>query len=200
MDNFTISVNKYWRDFGKIASGKKIIIAIVLVGSFLFGISAPIFMANVGQPAKVVPSPTPVPIPASVDLSTKLNTVTSGNTFTATINVNSPNQGVEAADFVVNFDPNYLKVATISSGNYFGIYPVKTTEDSVVRISGMANLVKNKFIIPIGRGTVAAIQFETLSATNSTKITFDREKTIVASKGQNILDSNKITDLEVSIK
>ena len=120
-----------------------------------------------------------------------------GATFSAILNINSPNQGVEAADFVVSFDPDYLKVATISAGNYFGIYPVKQIEKDRVKISGIANLVNDKFIIPIGRGTIGSIVFETLDATTSTQISFDREKTIVASGGKNILD--QITNLEVRI-
>lgn len=200
MSDFNITVAKYLRDFSKIGLKRKLVILAILVGSFIFGISAPIFLNNMGQPVKVVPSPTPIPVPASAEISAKVKEISAGNTFSATINVNSPNQGVEAADFVVNFDPNYLKVSTISSGNYFGLYPIKNADEGSVKISGIANLVNNKFIIPIGRGTIGTIMFQTLSATESTQISFDREKTIVASKGQNILDPNKITDLNISIK
>lgn len=206
MDNFTIAVNRYLREFKEIGKKQKILILAVLIGSLLFGLFLPVAINNLSslKPPKITPSPTPIPIPAVISLSTDLpagkagkNEVETDATFSATININSVNQGVEAADFVINFDPDYLSVATVSSGNYFGLYPVKEIGADSVKISGIANLVDNKFIIPIGKGVIAKIVFETLSATESTKISFDREKTIVASGGKNILD--RITNLEVRI-
>jgi len=202
MDNFSNLVNYYFREFKKIGKKQQMIIIAVLIGAFIFGISLPVGINKFStyQPAKVLPSPTPIPLPAVISISSDKVEIKRGATFSATININSPNQGVEAADFVVDFDPDYLSVATISAGNYFGLYPVKTFEKGKAKISGIANLVNNKFIIPVGKGKIGSIVFEALSATDSTKITFDREKTIVASGGKNILDLEKITDLIVSIK
>lgn len=202
MDNFTIAVNKYLRDFGKIGKRKKVIILAILAGSFFFGIFMPITVTNLSykKPTLPIPSPTPIPLPASLTVTSDKRQAALNDTFIATINIDSPNQGVEAADFVVNFDPEILRVATVSGGNYFGLYPVKTAENDNVKISGIANLVNNKFIIPKGRGTAGSITFEALSATDSTKISFDREKTIVASGGKNILDMEKIADLDIIIK
>ena len=202
MDNFEVSVNKYLRDFGKIGLRQKIFIIAILLGSLIIGISVPFLINNLSykRPTAALPSPTPIPIPASLSITSGNNSITLGATFSATLNINSPNQGVEAADFVVNFDPKFLKVATVSGGNYFGLYPLNSADLDKVKISGIANLVNKKFIIPIGRGIAGNITFKAISATTSTQITFDREKTIVASKGENILDQNKITDLTISIK
>lgn len=202
MDNFQGLVNKYLRDFKKIDQKKQIIIIAILIGSFVFGILIPVAVSNLTykKSALPAPSPTSIPIPASLTLSADSASVKLGATFSATININSPNQGVDAADFIVDFDPQYLKVATVSGGNYFGLFPVKSATESAVKITGIANLVNNRFIIPIGEGTIGTITFQTLSATGNTDIKFDREKTIVASKGENILDQNKITDLQIMIK
>lgn len=202
MDNFSILVNRYLREFRKIKKGQQVIIIAVLAGIFTFGFLLPfgINKFSTYKPSKPLPLPTPIPIPAEISLNADKKVLTSGATFSAIININSPNQGVEAADIVVDFDPNYLSVATVSAGNYFGQYPVKETGSGFVKISGIANLVNNKFIIPIGKGTIGSIIFETLSATGNTKISFDREKTIVAAGGKNILDQSKITDLQVIIK
>ncbi len=202
MDKFTVLINKFLHDFKKIGQQQKIIIISILVGSFLVGILLPPVLNNLSNPKIKLPppSPTPIPIPASLSLTSDKSNIKLGATFSATLNINSPNQGVEAADFVVNFDPKILKVATVSGGNYFGLYPVKAIEKDKVKISGIANLVNDKFIIPIGRGTIGSIVFQSLVATPSTQISFDREKTIVASKGENILDLNNILDLKVSIK
>lgn len=202
MDKFSILVDKFIRDFKKIGKKQKIVIISILAGSFLVGIFLPAIITNLSSPKikRPPPSPTPILIPASLSLTSDKNNIKLGTTFSAILNINSPNQGVEAADFVVNFDPKYLKVATVSAGNYFSLYPVKAIEKDNVKISGTANLLKDKFIIPIGRGTVGTIVFESLAATPSTQISFDREKTIVASKGKNILDQNNITDLQIVVK
>lgn len=202
MDNFSIAVNKYLRDFAKISNRGKIIIFAVLAASFFFGIGVPFLVNNNSsyKPSKPIPIPTPIPLPAIISLSAGNTQIENGATFSAVISINSPNQGVDAADFEIKFDPNYLTVATVSGGNYFGLYPVTTILNDKVKISGIANLVNNKFIIPVGRGTIGTIVFKTLKSTPNIQITFDRTKTIVASKGQNILDPGKITDLTLSIK
>lgn len=202
MDKFSLSINKFLRDFKNIGQKQKIVIISILVGSFLVGIFLPAIINNISNPKIKIPtpSPVPIPIPATLSLTTDISNIKLGATFSATLNINSPNQGVEAADFVINFDPDFIKVATISSGNYFGIYPMKSAEKDKVKISGIANLVNDKFIIPMGSGTIGSIVFESLAATPSTQLSIDREKTIVASKGENILDPGKITDLNVSIK
>lgn len=192
------AVKTYLTQFKKLERNAKILIIAILIGSFFIGVIGQIGYRKLAYKPFPIPSPTSIPTPASISLTSNSAEVETGATFSATIKINSPNQGVEAADFVVLFDPDYLKVATVSSGNFFGVYPVKKTETNSVKISGMANLIDNKIIIPKGEGTVGTITFEALAATESTKISFDKEKTIVASGGKNIL--GKITDLEISIK
>lgn len=204
MDKFTVLVNHFLRDFKKIGKKQKVIIISILIGCFLAGIYLPSFINNFPKPKIKITAPNatpaPVPIPASLSVTSENSQISLGATFSATIKIDSPNQGVEAADFVLNFDPLYLKVATISSGTYFGLYPLKEIQEDKVKISGLANLVNDKFIIPLGSGIVGSIVFEPLAATDSTKISFDREKTIVASGGKNILDMQKISDLKITIK
>lgn len=192
------AVKTYLKQFKKLGRNAKILIIAILIGSFFIGIAAQTGYQKLTYQPQPPPSPTSIPAPASISLTSNSKEIETGATFSATIKISSPNQGVEAADFVVSFDPDYLKVATVSSGNFFGVYPVKKAETNSVKISGMANLIDNKIIIPKGEGTIGNITFEALAATESTKISFDKEKTIVANGGKNIL--GEISDLQISIK
>lgn len=194
------AVNKYWKEFKKLPLNAKIIITAILIGSFFIGIIIQIGSQKLTTRQVSIPFPTPtlIPIPAEVFLSTDKKEVMVNTTFSATINLNSHDTGVEAADFVLSYDRDYLKVATISSGNFFSLYPVKKIEDDSIQISGMANLLEDRIVVPRGEGLVGTIVFEALAATESTKISFDREKTIVANGGKNILGG--IKDLIITIK
>lgn len=193
-------IKKYILDFAKVGKKEKVTITAILVASLLIGITAPVGFQKLTY--KPIPTPPPIPtiipIPATLALAAEKKEYELGATFAATIVINSPNQGVDAGDFVVNFDPDYLAVDSLEMGNYFGLYPIKLAEDNFIKVSGLANLVNNRFIVPKGQGTVATIIFSTQAATESTAITFDKNKTIVASDGKNIL--GKITDLAISIK
>lgn len=189
----------YLQQFLKLGKKEKIIIIAILVGCFFFGLAIPTAVQKIAYKPSPTPLPTPteIPLPASLKLITDKKEIELGATFSAVLELDSPNQGVEAADFVIDFDPNYLKIATISSGNYFGVFPVKEIGTNSAQLSGMANLVNNQIVIPKGKGIVGSFIFEALEATESTKIKFDREKTIVASGGKNIVE--QINDLTLQI-
>ncbi len=155
---------------------------------------------------------TPTPLPtgqitktapeanAVVSLTSDKKSVSTGETFTVSLNLDSGKSNVEAADFVITFDNNFLAAREIKQGSFFGVLPVKNIENSRVKISGMANLVGETIIVPKGKGEVAAIVFEPLRATENTVIKIDPTETIVASAGKNILDQTKTTDLNIEIK
>ncbi len=197
------AAKKYYKEFKKLPLISKIIITAILIGSFFVGIIGQIGYQKLTAREIVptsTPTPTPIQIPAKVSLTAETKEIETGATFSVSINLNSPDVGVEAADFVINFDGEVLKVATISSGSFFGLYPVKKISSDSVQISGMATLVDDRLIIPKGEGLVGSIIFEAQTATESTKISFNREKTIVANGGKNILDIRSIKDLNISIK
>lgn len=204
MEKVSKIMERFLLDFKKLPKKNQHLILIVLIICFVIGIASPNIITSVAKIGvkKTVqnPSPTPIPIPATLSLDTDKKDLKQGDAFEVTISINSPNQGVEAADFVVKFDPDYLSVATISAGNYFGAYPITQSEKGSVRLSGVATLNNTTLNIPKGRGAVGTIFFTADKTAVSTNIYFDREKTIVANNGKNILDLNKITDLKISIR
>jgi hypothetical protein len=180
-----------------------LILVLCFVGAFLLSYGYIKYASQKGAAISLSPTPQAVaPITSSVSLAlvADKNIIEKGTTFSAEIQIDSGNTQIEAADFVVSFDPAFLQPRKIQEGKFFGALPVMTLEKDFVKISGMASLVGDTIVVPKGKGTVATIVFETNQATESTAIKIDREKTIIASKGVNILDTKKITDLTVGIK
>ena len=180
---------QFLADFRKISKKGKILVYAILAFSFIVGIIASIISFNLFK------NP---PSTAILKLTADKTSVSKGDTFTATLNIDSQDWGVEAADLVLNFDPQYLKVTAVSPGNFFKVYPLKKIEESRVKLSGVANFVNNTFIIPKGTGTITSLTFQTLASTSKTTISIDKQATIVASAGKNILGNT--TNLAVSIK
>lgn len=205
------TLKKYLRELKKVGGREKAIIVSILLASFAIGIVGSYAYKNLSKPTtyntstslsaspQLTTSPAPLPKTALLSLMSDANQLSVGNKFDITLKLNSGNLGVEAADFVVNFDSNYLIVASVSTGTFFKNYPINTTGDNFVKLSGVADFTEKSVIVPKGEGNVATITFETLQATESTKIAFDKVKTIIAASGQNILDNGKLEDLKISI-
>ncbi len=204
MKNLVKLWQKYIRDFKKIGKRERIIIAFILLVAFVIGITGSYAYKNIisQRPAtndQRQISPTPLPKTSLVTLVGSDKNPAMGDQIDVKLNLNSGDLGVEAADFVVNFDPDYLKVVNVTKGTFFKNYPINTTGENFVKISGVADFTEKAVVVPKGEGTVATITFETLDATESTKIEIDNIKTIIASGGQNILDVNSLENLTLGI-
>jgi len=193
--------------FAKLGKKERLSIVAILVVAFILGLLGSVVFKNLRSSSSLLParqklsgqvSPPPA-TPATLSLKTKDNKVENGQSFRVEIYLDSPDQGVEAADFVVTFDPMYLSVEDAVEGNYFKNYPINNTHDNFVKLSGVATLENNTVIVPKGDGIVGTITFTALKNTTNTSVKFDRVKTIVASAGTNILDQQKIVDLNISI-
>ncbi len=188
-------LSKLILEFNSVGKKEKIFIFIILISCFLLGTIYPVLSARTlsNKPSDIASNQTLLTLKSSA----KQTQV--GKSFTVTIFLNSGKQGVEAADIVINFDPKYLKAASISTGPYFKLYPQKIVENSFVKISGTASYENNTLFISKGSGIVAEVEFKALSKTDSTQIALDKDKTIIASAGKNIWDK-KIASLSLKIK
>lgn len=198
--NIREGIINYWRkvqkDLRNIGRKQKIIILVVLAGCLVIGLLLP-FIYRTFLSVKSGIKTNLKPVKLSLIMINK--PVKSGETFTANIFLSSPDSGVEAADFVVKFDPNVLKGTNIATGNFFREYPIKETSTDSIKVSGIATLVEDTFLIPKGEGSVATITFQTLKPAAKTVVSFDREKTIIASDGKNVLEKKNISDLQITI-
>jgi len=199
--NIREGIINYWgkvqKDLRKIGRKRKIIIGAVLAGCLVIGLLMPfIYRAFLSVKSGAKTNLKPV----KLSLTPTKQTVKSGETFMTNIFLSSPDSGVEAADFVVKFDPNFLKATNIATGNFFREYPIKEISTDSIKVSGIATLVEDTFLIPKGEGIVATITFQTLKPAVKTVVSFDREKTIIASDGKNVLEKKNIGDLEITIK
>lgn len=184
----------------RVNKNQKIIIGIILVSAFTLGILFPSVLRNTFTRQTGQQQAAPLPKTSTLSLTGAKNRLIVGENFTVLINLDSKNQGVEAADFVMNYDPAYLKVDKVATDTFFKSYPINTYDGNSVRISGVAFFDGKKLSIPKGKGTVGIITFTTVAATPKTTVTFDRTKTIIAANGQNILNPSGVTDLTVAIQ
>lgn len=184
------SLKMYWRQLQKVGQKEKIIIICLLLFSFMFGFGGAVVIGlypltkNITRSSSI---PTPTLYPASVMLTTLTKTVTRGNPIDVSINLSTPDLGTEAGDFILYFDPKFLRVDHITTGDFYSQYPVNKVENNFVKISGIASYINNKITIPKGNGTIATITFVPLAPTPRTLLYFDPDKTIVASNGQNTI-------------
>lgn len=132
-------------------------------------------------------APKSQPASATLSLIVDKQVLPEDTLFTATIILDSPNQPVQAGDFIVIFDPSYLTVLDVVPGTYFRSFPIKKWGESSVHISGVALLTKTSVKAPIGKADVGKIIFKTRAPTLSTSIAFDTAQTVVAANGKNIL-------------
>lgn len=198
-----LTLKKSISEYKKLSLKQKLYLGVIFTAVFLVGLSASYLYQK--SSANTIPKnmtktvTTPIPsLPAQLALLLDSKEVTRGSTFSAQIIINSPTTGVDAADFVLNYDPEILKATSITSGNFFKKYPQKKFDTGSVKVSGVALLDINVLTIPKGQGTVATITFQALQATDNTIISFDKEKTIVASDGKNILGNATNINLHIN--
>lgn len=197
-----IDLNKIIKDLGRIHTQEKLIIFGLLFFSFLIGFGGAILLGksyiniNISTGSKL--APTPVPLPVALSLNTSANSIVKGTNFDVDIIINSPDSGVDAADFILYFDPSIVKPLSIKPGNFFHQLPLQKIDKNFIKISAVASYLNNKIIIPKGSGVVATITFKALSSANSSLIYFDPDKTIIATNGQNIVGA--LSSLNITIK
>ncbi|MBI2612055.1 hypothetical protein HYW54_04930 [Candidatus Gottesmanbacteria bacterium] len=181
----------------RLTTKSKIIILLLLAFTFLIGFALPFLLTRSSNPS-VPNTKTPNPKPVSVAAVPSQKIVAPKSSFTIAITISSPDTNIDAADFVVYFDPEILKPLKIENGDFFTTIPVRKIEDNFVKISATATFADNKIIFPQGQGTVATINFLALKKANDSLIYFDPDKTIVGSGGKNVLE--KLSDAKITIK
>lgn len=186
------------KDIHHLGRKEKIIICIILAVCFGIGfIGASYLGKSNSQPLQNnnnLPLFTPSPKQAELSLYTSNLEKKVGEPFDIQLNLSSSDVGVEAADFIIHYDPTYIQINDISLGNYFQNYPIKRIASDYIKISAVASFIANKIVIPKGEGTIATIHATPLISTNKTTIYFDQDKTVIASAGRNILgQTNSLT-------
>lgn len=182
----------------QVGSKQKVAIVAIVVTAFLLasGVSYLYQMNknNRAENAAVTPAATAV-----VQLNADTTQVPLSSPFTVTLTLDSAQNAVDAADFVLTYDQNKLSAESVETGEFFKTYPVNSKSEGYIKVSGVAYFENNQLVIPQGRGVVARITFTPLKK-GSTKILIDPDDTTIASAGKNILDSTRIKDLEIRVQ
>lgn len=198
------ATRNYFREFNCIGKRNKKIIVLIMVACFLLGLGIStgfnlLTKSKIGN-IPFFPLPAPSPIPPSLSLKTENIKQQVGQNFQVKILADSPSFVLTAADFVITFDPRFLKVVEVKEGNYFQNYPIKKIGENTVQLSGAANVAKNTIIAPRGIGEIGTIIFKPLKATESTYIAFSRSSTVVGSFDKKNVETTRMNDVNIIIK
>lgn len=187
---------QHYRDeWAKVGRREKSIIGVILFAAFFLG--AVIVYQYTSRTTLQLTGEYVPPAPATLTLTANPQNAAAGDVISVALSIDTKDTGVEAADFVLKFDPKVLSVNSIETGNFFKNYPRNEKGDGTVSVSGVADFDGSAFIIPKGAGKIATITFWTLS-TGTTTISLDPEKTIVAAAGKNIAET--LPDVTVTIQ
>lgn len=140
-----------------------------------------------------------LPQNAILTLESDKTKVSAGETFNVILTLNSGESEVAAADIVVHYDSQFVKVVSVSPGTFFASYPINITGDDYIKISGVASFDGQTLILPKGKDTVATITFQAISKGRAV-IKYNQSKTIVATAGENIVDENKLSKMFITVQ
>jgi len=146
------------------------------------------------------PNEEKLPQSAILSLSSNKDQVTAGEEFNVVMTLDSGDLEVAAADFVVHFEPKFIKAVSVSTGKFFNNYPISVTGDDYIKISGVASFDGNTLVLPKGKETVGVIKFQALSNKGRAVIKYNKENTVVATAGQNIIDQNKLAKIFIPVQ
>lgn len=193
------------KGFSNLPPARKVGAVVVLLVIFslgtIFGLL--FFPKKTAPPEITLPPASKIVLPfeeqrgASFSLSPQNQEVSKGATFTVTINFDSGESKVEAADCVLKYDPKILRVNKIIPGLIFPQYPRKEVREDKIFLSGTIGVEKSQREGVNGQGPLGSIEFKAIQ-TGNTSLEFVREETIIASHGENILE--KVQNVFLSIK
>lgn len=200
--DISTTLEKYLRDLQRIGKRERMMILGLLLFSFVVGFGAALIVGKSNINVNISTNPpaplTPTPAQVVVGLASTSPSIPVGNTFDVSLNLSSPDRGIEAADFILYFDPKYILPTQIKEGDFFQNYPIKKVDKNFIKISTTASFVNKKITIPKGNGVVATITFTAVGPVDNTLIYFDPDATIVASEGKNVV--SRMTNLNIGIR
>lgn len=193
------------KQFSLLPVKNKMGIVAVLLFVMIIGVGAPLVIRQLFLPkntASVVKAPQPSKRPtatpfmpaknlkkAGFALSPLAKSLTTGATLMVSIEFDSGDYSIEAADCVIKYDPKILQVNRITPATLFAQYPQQEPVDDKIYLTGIAADAKNQTGTK-GKGLFATVEFKAVGKGNST-LEFVREETIAASKGENVLVESK---------
>lgn len=124
---------------------------------------------------------------ATLSVSPATGVYSSGQTFTTSVVVNTQGQSINAAEGTISFNPNVLKVVSISKGSLFNLW---TAEPAFSNSAGTVSFSGGN---PTGYtgagGTVLSITFR-VAGSGSAKVSFSSGAVLAADgRGTNVLSS-----------
>lgn len=196
----------------KVGGQQRIAILIVLL-AVLLGVGLTLATGKKPAPSPKVSAPTsrfplgtnPTPTitlsPAYFSLAPRTSSINKGEKITLSLKLNSGSYQIDAVDAVLSFDPKVFKIEAVTPGKIFAQYPIKRADNQagLIQLSAAGEVKEGSIAGFIGEEEYGQITLTALEATSSTAISFGA-KSILASRGQNILNPEKSLGGNYTIK
>lgn len=193
-------VRQAWEEFLALPQKNKAGVGLFLFFLFVFGFFVTVFYWRIKSPPRQIPTPATIvqkqPSLATLSLVPQEQTVKAGQSFLVTINFKTGDYKVDTVDAVLTFDPEILTVEEISEGMFFADYPIKKSESGRVILTGTIGAEDKQKGGAKGEGAMGTIKFRTLVA-GSARVNFDKEASLVAVQGENVLGETKGAVFEI---
>ena len=194
-------IRQAYQEFLALPQKNKAGVGFLLFFLFVFGFFVTVFYWKIKTPGKKAPlTQAPVvqkqPVMASLSLVPNSQTVKAGQSFLATINFKTGDYKADTVDAVLIFDPKILTVEEISEGMFFADYPIKKIDKGKVMLTGTIGAEEKQVGGAKGEGALGTVKFKALTA-GSVSVNFDKEASLVAVQGENVLGETKGAVFEI---
>lgn len=198
-------IKEVWEQILALPAKSRLGITGLLFFVFIISFMGTLLYWRMKTPKAKPPLPKPVSTPpkgevkkASLSLVPNQKELKVGQTFSLGIEIKTGDFKVDTVDVILSFDPSLLMVEKITPGQFFAEYPIQKKEKGKILLTGTVGISGKQKGGVKGRGDFASVTFRTL-ASGSAKIYFDQKRTVVASRGENVLGEAVGGEYEITL-
>lgn len=125
--------------------------------------------------------------------------VSQGNIFFVTVSFDSKIV-LDSANIKLKFDPKFLRINDVKTGDYFLSYPINTFDSSSVSIGGIAQPSNSQISENSTKETFSTLSFTAIRPTSGTEIILDEAETNIKASSANNVKLSKLQKLDLVIK
>lgn len=184
-------IRPFLKELNRLPKKSQLGVVGILFLTFVFGFFISVFYWRAQTPKPRVSALPKISLPlkpkkkVSFTLNPQKQTVTAGETFVVSVNLDSKKERLDAVDVVLEFDPQVLKVSQVSEGTFFSLYPVMKVEEGRVVLAGTIGFGAEQKEGVSGQGLFAKITLTPL-ANGQSSLAFSKEKTLAVYQGESL--------------
>jgi hypothetical protein len=171
--------------------------ASIIIAVFIIGFAFPVLVKNyLGKRAGVAPTPPPSAAKQLTGPYYRFQPETvalkKGETAKVKVFLNTDKKTIEAFDFIAKYDSSVVEVTSVETTPLFPSYPAIEYGNGSITVGGNIGIDKSFSV----NDTLLLVTLEG-KGKGETKLEVDKDKSTIASRGKNILESNNSLRIKV---